>query len=349
MSEKTNQASIVVCVYNRADQVVTCLESLLRLDLADFEIVLVDDGSTDETPAQLAAFRAAHPARPITVVTNPRNLGISGARNAGIRAARGENVLFTDSDCVVEPGWLRAMLAELARPGVGAVAGLVRDAAPRNYVERAYVGWTRVPDSADRVRLVGNNMGFPRGLACRYLFDPALSYYCDETDIERRLRDDGYSIAFARDAVVNHDHPMNWRKYLRMGFMHGQGSARFWYKHRMLGRDPWPLVALLLTLPLAFFGWPWAAVPLACLAMQVALVIANEMIYKGKGLGRTLYSLPVALAYNVARTVGVFSTWLGLLFGREQALRESKRQWQNRGRTEPCAQSASAVAEHRPK
>src|SRR5262245_8196999 len=94
-------ASVVVCVYNRADQVGPCLESLIAQDGPPAELVVVNDGSTDATARVLEEFRLAHPGRPIVVVHNPTNLGLSAARNVGIEAASGKYILFTDSDCTV--------------------------------------------------------------------------------------------------------------------------------------------------------------------------------------------------------------------------------------------------------
>src|SRR2546425_9753622 len=95
-------ASIIICVYNRHVQVVECLESLLAMDFKDFEIVVVDDASTDDTADRLEDFRQFHPRIPMTIVRNECNLGVSGARNAGLKAAQGEFVFFTDSDCTVD-------------------------------------------------------------------------------------------------------------------------------------------------------------------------------------------------------------------------------------------------------
>ena len=68
-------ASVIICVYNRAAQAVNCLDSLRAMDFDDFEIILVDDASTDDTPERLASYKQAHPDPPITIMRNPRNLG----------------------------------------------------------------------------------------------------------------------------------------------------------------------------------------------------------------------------------------------------------------------------------
>ena len=86
------RVSVIVCVYNRPKQIITCLESLLQQDYRPLEIVIVDDGSTDETPEVLAHFCHDHRSSEIAlrVLTNERNLGLCGARNRGLEAARGQ-------------------------------------------------------------------------------------------------------------------------------------------------------------------------------------------------------------------------------------------------------------------
>lgn len=326
-AEKSVLVSVVVCVYNRAEQIVPCVRSLLAQEPAA-ELVLVDDGSTDGTGRVLDDFRAARPDR-VVVVHNPRNLGLSAARNAGIAAAHGEFVFFTDSDCTAEPGWLAGMLAAFADPKVAAVAGVSIDHPPRNYAEKAYTGTTRIGAAAVQGRkLVGNNMGFRRSVLTAYGFDPAMSYYADEDELAWRLTSDGHAIAFAPSAVVRHDHPMPLRKYLRLARLQGQGSARLWYKQgKYIGRDLLPVTLALLTLPLGLVDSWLLLVPAFLAAAQLAALVYNQHALKGKSLATAVGVLPVEVAYYACKTTSVYLTLLRILIGLEPAIRESKRRW----------------------
>lgn len=328
----TLAASVIVCVYNREGQVAACLGALLAgRGVEGVEVVAVDDGSTDGTPAVLAAVAAANPDR-VRVVTNPTNLGLSAARNVGISAARGEFILFTDSDCVVDPDWLRHMTAAFADPAVVAVAGVSLDHPPRNWAEAAYVGTNRLGVSPVQQRaLVGNCMGFRRDTLHAYGFDKALTYYCDDDDLAWRLLADGRTIAFAPDARVLHDHPMTLAKYLRLARNQGQGSARFWYKQgKYIGRDILPITLALLTLPLGFLNlWLWL-VPAFFAAAQVAALVYNQYALKGKSLGTAVKVLPIEIAYSACKTVSVYLTLLRIALGREPAIVQSKREWRAR-------------------
>ena len=326
------EASVIVCVYNRGTEVQGCLDSLLAMDHQDFEIVLVDDASTDDTPRQLEAFRETHPDKPITITRNERNLGVSGARNAGLRVARGEFVFFTDSDCIVDRGWLTTLLHVLSTTNAAAVGGAAVNPSPTNLAERAYVGQTRITQSRwQSRRIAGGNMGFRRDIAVRYQFDEALNYYCDEEDMAWRLQSEGHAVINVPEAVVHHHHHLNLRGYLSMARRQGAGSARYWYKTgTYVGRDLWAGFAALVTLPLAILDLRLLVIPALLALLQVAAIAFNEMALKGKGFGETLYILPVCLLYQSHKAWGVVTTWGRMLLGGERAIRESKRKWWNR-------------------
>lgn len=103
--------SLVVPVYNVAPYLEHCLQSLAAQDLAGMEIVIVDDGSTDDCPAILARYAARHPEMR---VIRQENGGLSAARNTGLEHASGEYLAFVDSDDWIEPGYFRRLL-DLAR------------------------------------------------------------------------------------------------------------------------------------------------------------------------------------------------------------------------------------------
>lgn len=325
--------SVVLCVYNRSRQAVECLDSLLATELADFEIVAVDDASTDDSAEALERWKAAHPEVAMSVVRNARNLGVSGARNAGIAAARGEIVAFTDSDCLVEPGWLGALVAPFHDPGVGAASGEVVDTPPRTYAERVYRGTCRVGAGELQARgLVGGNMAFRRELFERHLFDEALEYGCDEDDIAWRLEDEGWRLAYAAGARVRHDHPMKLRDYLRQGFRHGQGAARYWFKRgRLLGRDLilLALAFLSLTLGLADRRFLWIAG--LSFGLHLAALLFAEVSFKGKGPLEALLVLPGALLYSLWKLASVVWMRARIALGLEPRIRASREAWRRLG------------------
>lgn len=120
--------SFIVPVYNVAPYLRKCVESLLTQDYEDYEIILVDDGSTDESPAICDEYAASslsaagtspfseadHSIIPIRVIHQP-NAGLSAARNAGIKAATGEYICFVDSDDYWQPNVLGGLMKQVER------------------------------------------------------------------------------------------------------------------------------------------------------------------------------------------------------------------------------------------
>ncbi|HXH36997.1 MAG TPA: glycosyltransferase family A protein [Thermoanaerobaculia bacterium] len=105
------RVTVLMPVFNREEFVGEAIESVIAQDFADFELLIVDDGSTDRTPELLRAW-AQKDAR-IVVITAPRNLGIAEAPNLGLRHARTEYVARLDSDDILMPGRLAAQAAVL--------------------------------------------------------------------------------------------------------------------------------------------------------------------------------------------------------------------------------------------
>jgi glycosyltransferase involved in cell wall biosynthesis len=110
--------SVVIPVYNRAATIAAAIESVLRQTWRDFELIVVDDGSTDGTLAAAAEVRDPR----VRLVANPRNLGAAAARNAGVAEARGTWIAFQDSDDEWLPLKLEKQMARLDAPGAGFVA-----------------------------------------------------------------------------------------------------------------------------------------------------------------------------------------------------------------------------------
>lgn len=109
-----SRLSVIVPVYNVESWIDRCLESLVAQDFGDFEVVCVNDGSTDASHERLAAWEAREPR--LRVIDQP-NAGPSAARNAGIRAARGDYVSFLDADDRYLPGACGRIVAALDQTG----------------------------------------------------------------------------------------------------------------------------------------------------------------------------------------------------------------------------------------
>jgi glycosyltransferase involved in cell wall biosynthesis len=111
--------TVVIPAFNRADTIRASVESVLEQTYSDFELLVVDDGSTDGTLDVLAMISDPR----LRLLASPSNMGVSAARNRGIRHARGEWVAFQDSDDTWLPRKLEQQMARIATLGPSCVGG----------------------------------------------------------------------------------------------------------------------------------------------------------------------------------------------------------------------------------
>jgi len=191
-------------------------------------------------------------------------------------------------------------------------AGPVIDHAPRNWAEWAARGNTSVGRFRLQARpLVGCNMAFRRSVLLQYKFDPLIQYGCDEDDLALRMRRDGHQFAFVSAAVVYHNHVMNLLGYLRQAWRQGQGSAYFWWKHRIfIGRDLIFLFLALITLPFGLIDVRSLVIPAIFFVLHVAAHIFNERVFKGKSWLVTFYVLPLVITYTIVKLASVIWWWI---------------------------------------
>jgi mycofactocin system glycosyltransferase len=123
--------SIIVPVFNRAAEMKVCLTSLQKLDYPSdkIEIIVVDDASTDQTPAVVKRFG-------VKLITLPDNQGQSAARNRGAAVAKGELIAFIDSDCIADEKWLKQLVPYFQDPRMALVGGYVDSYFTRSRLDR---------------------------------------------------------------------------------------------------------------------------------------------------------------------------------------------------------------------
>jgi len=236
------RTSVIVCSYNGERWIGECLEALGRLDYPDYEVIVVDDGSTDATAA--VATGCAH----VRLISTP-NGGLSRARNLGLEAATGEIVAYLDDDARPEPSWLTHLVTPLALDSYAAVGGPnlapPGDGVTADCVANAPGGPTHVLLSdREAEHIPGCNMAF-RAQALRNVggFDETFRIAGDDVDVCWRLQEAGEAIGFAPAAVVWHHCRSTVRRYLGQQFQYGRAEAlleRRWperYNHR--GHATW--------------------------------------------------------------------------------------------------------------
>ncbi len=255
------ELSVVVCTRNGKRTLSATLSHLQRqsLDRSRYEVILVDDGSTD---------RSAELARPngVRIVRLDRPRGLAAARNAGVSAARGGVVAFTDDDCAPAETWLAALASSFDDGAIDGVGGKVVPACSNRFLlgyQRAHNPLTPLagellvsrrvdyrlrlylrsvlrsePELAAGARLyspVGANMAFRRQLIVELGgFDEAFRFGAEEEELCRRAhaRPQGARLRYQPEAVVVHQFDPRLRDSLRRARAYGIGNAREAIKHR---------------------------------------------------------------------------------------------------------------------
>jgi glycosyltransferase involved in cell wall biosynthesis len=234
--------SVIVCCYNAAATLDECLQSLKALCYPNCEVIVVDDGSADDTHR----IADRHGVRCLRVP----NGGLSKARNLGIEAARGEIVAFIDSDAYADPDWLFYMVNALEENRAAAVGGPnyspPQDGFTAQCVDQAPGNPTCVlVDNAHAEHIPGCNMAFRKeAFKIVGLFDAQHRAAGDDVDLCWRLLVADRAIVYHPSAVVWHHRRPTINSYLRQ--QKGYGYAEAHLQRRYPGR-------------FNFFGYPvWA-------------------------------------------------------------------------------------------
>ncbi|MDE3066722.1 MAG: glycosyltransferase [Verrucomicrobiota bacterium] len=224
------RVSVVVATYNGARTLRNCLQSLTRLNYPDYEVIVVDDGSTDETPEIAAEF-------PSVRCLRQANQGLSAARNSGVRAATGRIVAFTDDDCRVDEDWLYYLVGDLQRGGFAGIGGhnfLPPEDSPVAAVVAASPGGPAHVMLTDRdaEHVPGCNMAFyMEALEQIGLFDPTFRKAGDDVDVCWRLLACGLRLGFSPAGFVWHYRRSTVQAYLKQQAGYGEAEALLLRKH----------------------------------------------------------------------------------------------------------------------
>ncbi|HUK81413.1 MAG TPA: glycosyltransferase [Verrucomicrobiae bacterium] len=224
------KVSVVVASYNGGRTLPACLNSLTHLKYPNYEIVLVDDGSTDDTARIAAQF-------PTVRTIHQRNMGLSAARNAGVAAAKGDIIAFTDSDCRADEDWLYYLVGDLLKTDAVAIGGHNFPPPEDNWVAGAVAAAPGGPahvmlDDHNAEHIPGCNMAFWKwALEEIDGFDPIYRAAGDDVDVCWRLLQRDRRIAFSHSGFVWHYRRNTITAYLKQQRGYGVAEALLRYKH----------------------------------------------------------------------------------------------------------------------
>ncbi len=238
---KPPRFSVVIPTYNRKALLRRCLEAALGQDYPDYEVIVVDDGSTDGTGEMV---RREFPQ--VRYIRQEPNRGPAAARNRGIEAATGEIVAFTDDDCVVPRDWLTRLLEGFRRyPDVAGVGGfqdppetlisdnpIARAEHTRRLQRWGEQAFREVTGGAEVPGLGTNNVAYRRDVLLQVGgFDEGFPVAAGEdADLKLRIAQAGYKLLYI-PIGVEHYRAYTWKAQWRMSVRRGIGAYYFEAKH----------------------------------------------------------------------------------------------------------------------
>lgn len=317
------RVAIVIPVFNGARTIEAAARSALAQDHAATRVVVVDDGSTDGTPAMLAAL-------PGVTVLRQENRGPAAARNAGWRAAAdAEFIFFLDADCVAPVDWVSRLLAHHGERTTGCVGCVYGIANPDSWLARILFREfeRRFEFCRDHTAFIGSyGYSFRRStLEAVGGFDESYRHASHEdNELGWRLQRASYRLRLVRDVAVKHNFPRRLRAYLVTQARHG-----FW---RMKVIRTYPVSALgdeysnpfdylqpplvLLACVAAMWGGDARAWPLAAALFGAAILMHAPVASGMRRLGARrrevlVFSFVLGPLRALARSLGMV---LGLLW-----------------------------------
>lgn len=228
--ESAPKFSVIICTRNGGERLPRCLRAVRELEGPTFEIIVVNDGSSDSTRSFLDKQDSIN-------LLHLEPTGLSGARNLGAAAATGGILAFTDDDCEVDPHWLSELARVFKSGDYAAVGGPNLSPEPENL---ALALTTAAPGAPTHVMLSDREAEHLPGcnLAVRREafdqiggFDPIFETAGDDVDFCWRLRDEKMSLGFSPAAFVwHHRRATPWR-YLCQQMGYGHAEALLYKKH----------------------------------------------------------------------------------------------------------------------
>jgi glycosyltransferase involved in cell wall biosynthesis len=216
----TPELSIVVCTYNRQKFIYNCLQclSLQTLDAGSFEVILVDNNSTDKSAEIIKQFIAAHPQLPFRYVFES-NKGLSFARNRGIAEAKAGIITFIDDDAEATPVFAKTVLSFMqAHPEASGAGGRIlpkySEKGEPEWMSKYLIGYVGKTDHGEPVRMFEGAMKYPVGCNMTYRkeillkaggFNNKLTFRSDDKQIYYAVKPLNDKIYFLPQALVYHN------------------------------------------------------------------------------------------------------------------------------------------------
>jgi poly-beta-1,6 N-acetyl-D-glucosamine synthase len=274
--------TILVPAYNEGRVIGTAIRSLLRLDYPRYEILVIDDGSTDDTFARASEMEGLHGTVRVRVVSKS-NAGKAAALNTGIALAHSPFVLCMDADSVLAPQTLLAAIRHFEDPRVGAVAGNVKVHNRVNLWTRLqaleYIEGLNMPRRAQGFMRAVNIIPGPVGVFRRSVLTQVGGYdtdtFAEDADLTLKLLEAGWRITYEDEAIASTEAPERLIPLIKQRYRWTRGILQALRKRAgmLVARDTPETVRLSLTM-MWFEALVWPAMNVLGSLFFVVVAIA---------------------------------------------------------------------------
>jgi O-antigen biosynthesis protein len=225
LSDRTNLPliSVVVCSYNGSATIKDTMEGLMQLDYPSYEVIVVNDGSTDNLEEIVKRY-------PVKLISTP-NQGLSNARNTGMYNAKGEIIAYIDDDAYPDPQWLLYLAYGYANSDIAGLGGPNIAPQENGFIAKCVANSPGGPVHVlltDEIaeHIPGCNMSFRRdALVAIGGFDPIYRAAGDDVDVCWRIQNSGRTIGFHPSAVVWHHRRNSIKAYWKQQKGYGKAEA----------------------------------------------------------------------------------------------------------------------------
>ncbi|MFP4185693.1 MAG: glycosyltransferase [Thermoplasmata archaeon] len=223
--------SVVINVYNEEENIEDCLSSLEKQSLSGFELVVVDDGSTDDTMKIVEEFRDNFEMKTFRT----EHVGIKKARRKGVEESSGDVVVIVDADEILEPDFLENLVEPFDDDEVGAVGGRLRSEG-EGWVTDAYGA---LNEAFYVLRAEGGEADWIQGGCSAYRREAleevgglAREKVSADKDVSWKLRDEGWKVVLEDEAVAYHRDPQTLDSVMKREFGIGLREYSLISKHK---------------------------------------------------------------------------------------------------------------------
>ncbi|MGJ1228717.1 glycosyltransferase [Sphingobacterium siyangense] len=317
--------SVIICAHNEQDNIPEFLPSILNQDYPNFEVIVVNDFSTDNTPWILHDFEAKYPHLKIVDIKEHIRLkhGKKFAVSMGIKASKHQTLVFTDADCAPQSDqWLKKIAAAF-RPETEIVLGYspyFKKKSLLNLLIRFETSHTAMSYfsyalKGDAYMGVGRNMAYKKDLFFRnkgFAAHMHIKSGDDDLFVNQNANPTNVNIALAAESIVYSEPKATWRSYYKQKARHSGASTIYKKRHqRMLGTQLVSAVFFYIALIATAIAFPmyWYVPVTAYLLRLIAQWIIFANIYKKLEVKELIWWLPLVdfIYYFYICINGIFS------------------------------------------